>query len=218
MLFCELSAALISLLPLKVFLMAKYFLWYSTMSRKVTSFFLSSWGAGKLLGEELKGSSSIKIRAILCLPLFFGGVLKNDFPLWKDPKCYLENIQSPLPLLRLLWLAANKSFYIHLHWLKANYSHIFSPLAMSRELVLWKITDLQSSAYSPPQEKSYRRSRGCDLNMSKRPSPHQRRPNRIPLSLQSSGSWGKSTAVKPLALTGANLSFSRREEIKDKPD
>lgn len=38
-LFRELSTALTSLLPLKVFLRAKYFLRYATMSRKVTSIF-----------------------------------------------------------------------------------------------------------------------------------------------------------------------------------
>lgn len=188
------------------------------MSRKVTSIFAKFMGWWKCSWWRIKREKFSQAWALLCLSLFFGGFWRTISRYGKILRVYLENIQSPLPLLRASLVGCNPVILCTSSLiLKAEYSHTFSLLAMSRELVLWKTADLWSSTYSLPQEKSYRRSRGCDLNMSKHLSPHQRRPSKILLSLQNSGSWGKSTAIKPPALTGASQSFSIREEIKDKP-
>lgn len=99
------------------------------MSRKVTSFFffLSSRGAGDVHGEELKGSSSVKHGAILCLPVFFGGVLKNDFPLWQNPKSLFRKHPEPSPIA--------EGFF---GWLQtSNFTYIFTDLKLNTVMLFY---------------------------------------------------------------------------------
>lgn len=174
------------------------YIYVYTQDGQILFYYLLSWcGTRNIPGEEIERNSLIKHTVILCLLLALG-ILKKCFPF--ITKCWIYFF---FKYPELLLLAGAQS--LNPHWLKAVYSHISSPPAVCNELVLRKMTDLWSSACSLSQEKSCRRSRGCDLSMSRHLSPHQRRHNKILPSWQSCGSSGKCTAVKPPAAPQTDL-------------